>query len=455
MMRPRQTAFIAIAAGASISLVASALPPRYIALPVNGLTHLCNPGNPQSAAPIHATALSEDGRILGEANCGTTTGESRPFVTSPSGVVTELPHGTFMFTKPVAFLNEGRTLLVGDWCPLVTGTCTTALAIAHADGSLAVLAASGSSSSYTNSSSEQGWAVGGGGASASGAWRIRPDATLESIEAAGAWGLQLNGVSPAGVVSGSGYVSNQLRAIRWNAAGVAEILPSIEAGTSSMGAGVGVEGSVVGSSNGRAAWWNPNSISVSLLPVGSASVATHMAGNPMAANPLGYAIFGTHQNEARLFRVADAGAWTDLTTGSSAPALTNLEVVVAPRPDFMIAQGFTSIYEVVTLLWTPQTGLITLASTIVNPQVATQPLMAIDANVSFDILSQAGFNGPPFRLHQLREGDTNGDDVVNGADVATLLSQWGAVATGRRAAADFDGNGFVDGVDLSLLLVAW
>ncbi len=452
---PPRVPFATACAVAALTTVATAVPPRYFATPVSGLVHLCSPGNPLSAAPIHVTALAEDGRVLGEANCGTTTGESRPFVTSAQNVVAELPHGTFMFTKPVAFLNAGRTLLVGDWCPLVTGTCTTALAIAHSDGSLSVLAASGTSSSYLDSANEQGWAVGGGGASASGAWRIRPDATLEVLDAPGAWGLQLTGVTLGGIAVGSGDVSNQLRAIRWNAAGQAEVLPSIETGTSSFGAGVGLDGSIVGSSNGRAAWWLPTLSPVSLLPVGSSSVATHMAGNSISASPLGYAIFGTHQNELRLFRAPNGGAWVDLSTGYTGPTLTDLEVVVATRPDFMIAQGFTAMYERVSLLWTPQGGLVSLASTIVNPPSGAQPLVAIDANLSFTILAEAGFGGAPFRLQRLAEGDTNGDALVNGTDLATLLSQWGVTATTHRLSADFDGNGTVDGLDLGILLAQW
>lgn len=46
--------------------------------------------------------------------------------------------------------------------------------------------------------------------------------------------------------------------------------------------------------------------------------------------------------------------------------------------------------------------------------------------------------------------DLNGDGVVNGADLAILLSDWG-----EPSPADFDGNNTVDGADLALLLAAW
>lgn len=47
-------------------------------------------------------------------------------------------------------------------------------------------------------------------------------------------------------------------------------------------------------------------------------------------------------------------------------------------------------------------------------------------------------------------GDLDGDGLVNGADVAALLKQWGGAGD-----ADLDGDGFVDGKDLGILLGAW
>ena len=47
--------------------------------------------------------------------------------------------------------------------------------------------------------------------------------------------------------------------------------------------------------------------------------------------------------------------------------------------------------------------------------------------------------------------DINGDGAVNGLDLTVLLGAWGTSA----AAADIDDNGIVDGLDLSQLLAAW
>jgi hypothetical protein len=52
-------------------------------------------------------------------------------------------------------------------------------------------------------------------------------------------------------------------------------------------------------------------------------------------------------------------------------------------------------------------------------------------------------------------GDFNLDGVVNGIDMAYLLSGWGACPSGGPCPPDTDGNGFVDGIDVATLLGAW
>lgn len=51
-----------------------------------------------------------------------------------------------------------------------------------------------------------------------------------------------------------------------------------------------------------------------------------------------------------------------------------------------------------------------------------------------------------------RVGDANGDGLVNGADLAVVLSAWGG---GGGSAADFNGDGIVNGADLSIILGNW
>ena len=47
------------------------------------------------------------------------------------------------------------------------------------------------------------------------------------------------------------------------------------------------------------------------------------------------------------------------------------------------------------------------------------------------------------------QGDLNGDGLVDGQDLATLLSSWG------ESGADLTGDRVVDGADLALLLGLW
>jgi hypothetical protein len=47
-------------------------------------------------------------------------------------------------------------------------------------------------------------------------------------------------------------------------------------------------------------------------------------------------------------------------------------------------------------------------------------------------------------------GDLDDNGAVDGADLGTLLGQWGGTGS-----ADLDGNGTVDGADLGVMLGAW
>lgn len=52
-------------------------------------------------------------------------------------------------------------------------------------------------------------------------------------------------------------------------------------------------------------------------------------------------------------------------------------------------------------------------------------------------------------------GDLNGDGFVNGADLTILLASWGACLDPLNCPADLDGNFVVDGADLTILLANW
>lgn len=65
----------------------------------------------------------------------------------------------------------------------------------------------------------------------------------------------------------------------------------------------------------------------------------------------------------------------------------------------------------------------------------------LDANMNFELDVCEGPRSP----------DLNGDGRVDGLDLTTLLAAWGS----SNAAADIDGNGVVGGSDLAALLAAW
>ncbi len=80
---------------------------------------------------------------------------------------------------------------------------------------------------------------------------------------------------------------------------------------------------------------------------------------------------------------------------------------------------------------------ITANDPVYGPQLGAGRLNANSAVVG----------GPP----QPSQGDLDGDGVVGGADLGTMLTHWGAV----HSSADLNGDGVVSGADLGMLLTAW
>ncbi|MFM8785515.1 MAG: dockerin type I domain-containing protein [Phycisphaerales bacterium] len=52
-------------------------------------------------------------------------------------------------------------------------------------------------------------------------------------------------------------------------------------------------------------------------------------------------------------------------------------------------------------------------------------------------------------------GDLNGDGYVNGTDLGLLLAAWGTCPSGSACPADLNLDGAVDGIDLGMLLAGW
>ena len=51
--------------------------------------------------------------------------------------------------------------------------------------------------------------------------------------------------------------------------------------------------------------------------------------------------------------------------------------------------------------------------------------------------------------------DINGDGQINGADLGSMLSQWGKCGDSAGCSGDLNGDNVVNGADLGLLLSCW
>jgi len=74
----------------------------------------------------------------------------------------------------------------------------------------------------------------------------------------------------------------------------------------------------------------------------------------------------------------------------------------------------------------------------------------IETPVSFHLDHLGVFVGPQQLPNQGNPADLNGDGVVDGADLAALLTQWGT-----SGPADLNNDGVVNGADLATLLTNW
>ncbi len=122
---------------------------------------------------------------------------------------------------------------------------------------------------------------------------------------------------------------------------------------------------------------------------------------------------------------------------------------------------------------TDETGLITQFVNSFSVAYVNDPLPSLDildALGTYDFTGISSFNwtiddGPfeaMFILFAQLEislppciGDFDGCGLVNGADLAFLLSNWGPCTPGKPCPADLNGDGFVNGADLAAVLANW
>lgn len=78
-----------------------------------------------------------------------------------------------------------------------------------------------------------------------------------------------------------------------------------------------------------------------------------------------------------------------------------------------------------------------------------------DQGPSWDYGGPEGAGGGRVRVPDPCDGDVDGDGVVDGLDLAVLITAWGRCPDPANCVADVDGDGVVDGDDLGLVLTSW
>ena len=131
---------------------------------------------------------------------------------------------------------------------------------------------------------------------------------------------------------------------------------------------------------------------------------------------------------------AFAGEWVTLAVAPGYPATVNPTLVNIPT---LPVYASTNVGPITVSTALPAGSTIVV---IVGIHSATFHPCCF-REITLTVPAQAGSSGP---------GDANADGVVNGADMAMLLSNWGG-----SGSTDFNGDGRTDGQDLAILLANW
>ncbi len=187
--------------------------------------------------------------------------------------------------------------------------------------------------------------------------------------------------------------------------------------------------------------------------------------------------------EGSSFQQAPFGNWqgtrnafaTDFLLGESRDVSRNVEMGFTPQPfaigtndnltpgatvpantTFMFALDLGNPDVVAYLQESLNSGALRFMLATIHPA----PVMGKGAQTFPDFYTRENKFAVPFGFAatldlevEVTEGssaDLNGDGLVNGADLAALLSQWGA-----DGAADLNDDGVIDGADLAQLLSNW
>lgn len=253
------------------------------------------------------------------------------------------------------------------------------------------------------------------------------------------------------------------RAVRWNSSGSPQVLGTLFGGSFTLAWALGVSADglrAVGYSTSAGVsyacmWTTPGSGAVNLGSLPGATSSTAMgvsSGNRCAA--VGYAtIEGVG---SRAFRWTSPGGMAELRTAPEWSA----SAAYAVSGDGTVVVGLLGTSSSnVAAIWHPTVGMVPLSELLAKRGATLDPAITLESAVSISangryVAVRGKVNGASRGL-LLDLGnpcwiDMNCDRLVDGADLAELLAQWGP-----GGAADFDGNGAVDGSDLAAVLNAW
>ena len=303
--------------------------------------------------------------------------------------------------------------------------------------------------------------------------------------------LPQHGYGGASGVSGDGAIvvgwstpdnNSNNRSFRWTSSGGMQDLGTLPSNANpvSSASGISANGSViVGYSsvyNGkeRAFRWTQSGgmADLGVLPVPEAFSSYALAANADGSVVVGRCNFSVPGNgccrvEAG-FRWTDSGGMQDL--GSLTTAGGSFAEAWGVSDDGSIVVGASGVWgqSTVPFLWHPSTGMVSLASHLLNRGVdlAGWTLyggISVSGNGQF-VVGAGFFNGlstafiadigviPPWES-PCHPADLFFDHQVNGADLGILLSQWGPANGGTIS--DINHDGIVNGADLGYVLNAW
>lgn len=277
------------------------------------------------------------------------------------------------------------------------------------------------------------------------------------------------------IVVGLGWDGCDAAAFRWTEADGMMALPQLGPNSTRANA-ISADGMFIGgwdeAANGqrRAAVWDAD-FNETLILEGEPG-NTDGAGETYGFNSSGSIIVG----EASSIDLATSGPWvwregdglsylgniagTSPVTAGALDLSEDGSIIVGYQ-----REGFGGFAVFDATIWTESTGLVRLSDYLTDLGV-TIPVglqLAAAQAISDDGTVIVGWGYSGFIFNQQAwvatlpaaptcEGDLNGDDVVNGADLGELLGAWGPCP---GCSADLNGDGTVDGADLGIMLGAW